>query len=360
MKTLLLGDLSPTEKSNPLFEAGDLNTLFTDTLPVFRGNDFSFVNLECALTDCENSIEKFGPPLKATKKVAEVLRSLDITCAGLSNNHVFDFGKAGIKDTFEALEGAGIAYTGFGENYGDSRQNFYFKSGNETICIVAVCEHEYSYALPDRMGSRPYDPYDTMADIRRGKENADRVIAVYHGGKEHCEYPSPRLYRLCHAMADNGADLVLCQHSHCIGCYEKYNDCHIVYGQGNFHFICDSEFQSWIYALMVRYDTVTNEIEFIPTVNTEVGIRLAVGSEKAEIMSGFELRNAMLQNGRWKQGWHEFCESVSERYLRAISNAYTENATNHSNQLFAHYFDCEAHHDVWAELCKTANETNEK
>ena len=33
-----------------------------------------------------------------------------------------------------------------------------------------------------------------------------------------------------------GADVVLCQHSHCIGCYEQYEGAHILYGQGNFHF----------------------------------------------------------------------------------------------------------------------------
>ena len=59
MKTLLLGDLSPTASTNPLFEKHDIETLFSDTLPHFEGNDINFVNMECVLTDSEKAIEKF-------------------------------------------------------------------------------------------------------------------------------------------------------------------------------------------------------------------------------------------------------------------------------------------------------------
>ena len=49
MRTLFLGDFSPTVISNPIFEKGDIPTLFNDSLSVFEGNDVNFVNLECAL-----------------------------------------------------------------------------------------------------------------------------------------------------------------------------------------------------------------------------------------------------------------------------------------------------------------------
>ena len=123
MKALLLGDLSPTASTNPLFEKHDLESLFSDTLPVFEGNDFNFVNLECVLTDSEEGIEKFGPCLKATKETALVMKKLGIDYCTVSNNHFFDFGKKGVKDSFKTLDEAGISYTGFGENYEYSRKN---------------------------------------------------------------------------------------------------------------------------------------------------------------------------------------------------------------------------------------------
>jgi len=364
MKTLLLGDLSPTLSTNPLFEKHDIQTLFSDTLPLFEGNDINFVNMECVLTDCEKPIKKFGPPIKTTAETAKVMKSLNFDYCTVCNNHFFDFGIQGVKDSFKVLDETGITYTGFGENYEDSRKNLVIEKNGEKICFITVCEHEYSYALDDRMGCRPYDEYDTMEDIRNARKDNDRVIVIYHGGKEHCRYPSPRLYKLCHAMAKNGADVVLCQHSHCIGCYEKFDNCHIVYGQGNFHFVRPKELpvpETWNTSLMIKYDTITHEIEFIPTVNYDFkGITLAKGQEKDEIMSEFKKRNGELLTGEWKKGWHDFCESMRDYYTTPIKNACNDDSSYTDNHYFAHFLDCEAHTDVWRELFPTANKTNEK
>ena len=231
MKTLLIGDVSPSRVSKESFRRKETDILFKDTKTLFERSEFTFVNLECALTEVTESIKKFGPALAAPAEVADVLKELGVTVCGLSNNHTFDLGIRGIEDTKATLDKVGLDYTGWGNNYEDSRKNYYYEKNGERICIVAVCEHEYSYAIENRMGARPYDEYDTIDDIREAKKTADRVIVAYHGGKEYCRYPSPRLVKACHAMVRAGADVVLCQHTHCIGCYEKYQDSHILYGQ---------------------------------------------------------------------------------------------------------------------------------
>jgi len=362
MKTLLLGDVSPTKDNASLFSKKDTEKLFGDTVSLFLGNDINFVNLECALTESENEIKKYGPALKGPIETADVLKELGVNYVGFSNNHIFDFGKKGFFDTVRAFEKANIKYTGFGDNYEDSRKNLVVEKDGEKICIIAVCEHEYSYALENRMGSRPYDEYDTIEDIRNAKTENDRVIVIYHGGKEHSQYPSPRLYKACHKMVDNGADVVLCQHSHCIGCYENYNNSHILYGQGNFHFVyqkTDSRPKTWNGSLAVKYDTKENTIDFVPLVCKEQGIMIAKGKEKDEIMSLFNKRNQKLLSGEWRNEWHNFCETVREHYTNAIGNAFTENSDEYENGLFGHFLDCEAHTDVWRELFPTDNHKNE-
>ena len=358
MKMLLLGDVSPTNVTAPLFKVGDTATLFTNTLPLFEGSDFRFVNLECALTDSDKTIAKFGPHLKAPKETASVLKQIGIDCCGLSNNHVFDYGKEGMRDTLSALESNGIAYTGFGNNYEDSRKNFIVHKNGEKIALIAVCEHEYSYALENRMGSRPWDEYDTIEDIRKAKESCDRVIVFYHGGKEYCKYPSPRLHRLCHAMVRNGADVVLCQHSHCIGSYENYEGGHILYGQGNFHFVKPRDKDGWSTSLAVDYDTELDKLEFTPLKITDNGIMLAEKDERENILKEFNARNQKLINGEWRNGWKDFCQSVKGGYIKVIADAGAEESTAHQNNAFAHYLDCEAHTDVWRELFPSLNLTN--
>ena len=360
MKTLLLGDVCPTDMTKEYFAKQDVTTLFGDTVSLFQGKDFVFVNLECALTAHEGAIKKIGPSLKAPRETAEVLKTLGVDLCGLSNNHVFDYGVKGAKDTMDVLRESGIDYTGFGNDYEDSRKNYTVEHDGERICIIAVCEHEYSYALEDRMGSRPFDEYHTIEDIRAAKQTHDKVIVIYHGGKEFCRYPSPRLHRVCHAMARNGADVVLCQHSHCVGAYEQYNGCHILYGQGNFHFVKSHPLACWHSALAVEYDSSAHSIRFVPLVAGEKGIMLAKGEQEQEIMGAFAERNHTLTTGAWKDGWHAFCEDNRERYVKAISRACLPDSTERENTVFSHFLDCEAHTDVWRELFPSDNLTNEK
>lgn len=361
MKTLFIGDICPTKYSETLFANGDTDALFGDTRRLFEGNDMTFVNLECAITDSENRIKKFGPHLKAPKNTAKVLKDLNVTVAGLSNNHVFDFGKEGALDTIEALTQQGIDYTGFGNNYDDSKRNYVYEKNGEKICVIAVCEHEYSYALENRMGSRPFDEFETLEDIREAKKHADRVIVAYHGGKEMCLYPSPRLVRACRAMARAGADLILCQHTHCIGAYEFYDDCHILYGQGNFHFCNLFPHELWPFGFAVSYDTKEHSVEFTPVRESETdgAIRLCVGEDLEKIMKDFAKRNESMQNGQWKQGWHQFCLESAEGYCGKLALVCSEGATELDNAMLGHYLDCEAHNDVVRELFTTWNHTNE-
>ncbi len=358
MKTLLLGDLSPSQTSKESFRRKETDILFTDTKSLFEKSEFTFVNLECALTESTEAIKKYGPPLSAPVETAEILKELNVDLCGLSNNHTFDLGVKGIKDTFAALDAVGIDYTGWGDNYEDSRKDYIVDKNGEKIAIIAVCEHEYSYALDNRMGARPYDEYNTIEDIRSAKEKADRVIVIYHGGKEYCRYPSPRLLRLCRAMARAGADVVLCQHSHCIGAYEEYEGCHILYGQGNFHFLGNKELDCWYTGLAVEYDTKSDEINFVPLRVLPDGISLAKGEDKEEILREFNKRNEHIKSGEWKQGWNDFCKSMEEHYRGIIGRACTPESTETDDTLFGHFLDCEAHTDVWRELFKTWNHTN--
>lgn len=361
MKLLILGDVSPTEITAKYFDNGDISALFSDAISLFDKADYTFVNLECAITDSEHKIEKFGPNLKAPKSTAKILKQIGVDLVGLSNNHIFDYGIEGYTDTVNALSEQNLAFTGFGKNYQDSRKNYTFEKDGKKVCVIAVCEHEYSYALEDRMGSRLFDCYDTLADVRAAKANHDRVVVVYHGGKEHCQYPSPRLVKLSRALVDNGADLVVAQHTHCICCYENYNNGHILYGQGNFHFVENyPNYPGWPNELALVYDADNNSVEFIPTNQTQTGIELSKGETYNKIMSEFDSLCTAMQDGSWYDGWKAYCESKRDYYDGKFAKALSENATERDYKVIGHFLDCEAHHDVIIENHKTANHTNEK
>lgn len=363
MKTVFLGDLYPTDLSADLFQSGDTASLFTDVLPLMQESQATVVNLECALTASERAIAKIGPNLKAPLESAATLKAAGVTVCTLSNNHVFDFGKEGVRDTIGALEAQGLQYTGYGKNQEEAARPLVLTNNGETLCLIAVCEHEYSYALEDREGCWGFDAFETPLAIREAKARYDRVAVLYHGGKELCAYPSPRLRSACRAMAKSGADLILCQHSHCIGCYEEFEGCHILYGQGNFHFVeekTDDRIPAmWHSHLLVQYDSTNHKIGFVPTVTQGSGIALAQGEEKEKILSAFQERNQSLNDGTWQEGWAAFCEENRELYTKIATRPGAFGEPKHFEH-FAHYLDCEAHRDVWMQLFQTHNHRNEK
>ena len=352
---MLIGaDVVPRKESEELFISGDTRGLFGDICDIIKSADRTVINLECALTTADEGIKKFGPCLKADPKCADTLKKLGVTDVVLSNNHVFDFGIKGLVDTMDNLDRVGLPYTGIGENDTDSRKPYIIEQDGKKVGIINVCEHEYSYALPDRIGANPYDPYLTMRDIRALKKQVDYIVVLYHGGKEMCHYPSPRLRLLCQEMVENGANAVITQHSHCIGCYEEYNGGHIVYGQGNFHFYWENEPDDWYSSLLVELSFEEDvKIKFYPFTSREVCLKLAEGEDYDRIMNAFLARNDELLNGEWKKGWRAFCESVSAHYTKSANR-------DDNPDYFAHYLDCEAHTDVWRELFPTWNLTNEK
>lgn len=356
MRIVLCGDICPTQATESAFEAGDCHALLGSALETIRGADLAVANLECALTQEENAIRKCGPNLKGKPEWAEVLARCGLTHMGLSNNHVMDFGLQGLRDTAQALDQAGIVWFGMGENDRDSRKPLLMECGGITIAIVAVCEHEYSYALPDQMGANPFDPFDTMEDIASAKEKADWLVVMYHGGKEQCEYPSPRLRKACQAMVRAGADLVVCQHSHCLGCEETYRQGRIVYGMGNFLFVSHPDHRHWQYGSMITIDLNDREatVELHPVVTTGNGITLAQGEERQRLLAEYEQHSRILQKEEaWLQAWRTFCEQQMH-YCDAVRDAMKEIPQGDAcAQIFAHYLDCEAHLDVWQTLFPT-------
>ncbi|MBR2343730.1 MAG: CapA family protein [Clostridia bacterium] len=362
MRLIFGADLVPTSITEPAFVRGDAEAFFGDATRIFKGADRFIVNLECALTERDTAIKKIGPPLKASPKCTAGLLALGVTDACLANNHIYDFGEGGFRDTLRALDEAGISYTGVGENDNDSRTPHFFDIEDKRFAIINVNESEYSYALSDRCGVNPVNPARLMHDIRAAKALSDYTVVVYHGGKELCRYPSPRLYDLSHEMVRAGADVVLCQHSHCVGCYERFEGGHIVYGQGNFNFMWDTGNECWTDGLAVEVQIENNELSLVfhPLVTNfdEGRVELAAGERAREILSGFLARSEELKTGEWRRGWREFCESVAPIYNKVVREALSDNPTEpRANEFFAHYIDCEAHLDVLKELFQTWNRT---
>ena len=231
------GDLLPSEYNIQNFIEGSVEKLFDrKIIDLFHKADFSICNLEGALTDSNNHIKKVDPIMKASPTSIKGISSLNINCFTLANNHVVDYGLEGFKDTCNTLEKAGIDYFGAGINEFEIQNSYLLNINNKKIVFYAVAETMFNIPDKNKPGVNLYDEYRVCMEIEALKKKCDYLIILYHGGAEFFWYNSKELRKRFHRLADSGADVVISQHTHCIGIEEYYNNTYLLYGQGDFSF----------------------------------------------------------------------------------------------------------------------------
>jgi poly-gamma-glutamate synthesis protein (capsule biosynthesis protein) len=236
-RIIIAGDLFPMPCNFSLFEKGDIQTLFGSRLcEMFASADIRICNLEGSFTDSGTPVEKAGPNIKAPTAAVNAVKELGINFATLGNTHSMDFGTQGYADTCKTLREAGIEYFGWGDDNDHIITYRSFTHEGRRITLYNVTEqfeNAPGNALP---GVNLYDEYRVCTQLKELKLQSDVLIVFYHGGIEGTHYNSEVMRRRFHRMADNGADVVISQHTHAIGEQETYNGAYLLYGQGNFCF----------------------------------------------------------------------------------------------------------------------------
>lgn len=319
MKILIGADLVPTDTNETLFSAGDAETLVGKELQeLLKSADCRIFNLEVPLTDTKTPLQKSGPALIAPTNTVAGYQALGVDCVTVANNHIMDQKAEGFFSTLKTLDAAGIAHVGGGKDLQEAAKPFVLEMEGKKIGIYACAENEFSIAGEDKPGANPIDPWESPDHVSALKAKCDYVIVLYHGGKEHYRYPSPGLQKACRKLIEKGADLILCQHSHCIGCEEKYKGSTIVYGQGNFLFDHSAR-EHWQTGLLVQLGD-NFEISYIPLRKTENTVRLAQGEDRETILSEFRKRGEEIRDPQvLKKNYIAFSKTLGQDYLAVLS-----------------------------------------
>lgn len=365
MKVLIAADIVPTQSNYEQFAKANIESLFGDDIVrAFNEASCRIANLEVPLSDKNSPIGKNGPNLIAPSSAVNALHALHIDLVTLANNHIMDQGSQGLESTMKVLSRKGIAYTGAGQNSIEARRPFILDGGELKIGIYACAEHEFSIATETESGANPFDELNSLDDIFELKKTCDYVVVLYHGGREHYPYPTPLLQRRCRRMVDKGADLVVCQHSHCVGCKEVYKSGTIVYGQGNFLFDKDKE-ECWKTGLLISINE-NKEIEFMPIKKEKNGVRLANGDDADSILQSFEKRSKEIcLNGFVEQKFMAYVNDYSDGYFLRLSgntnllfrifNRLTkhrlqqiivERYLRQNKYVLRNFIECEAHREI--------------
>lgn len=319
MKLIIGGDIVANESNIMLFKTGNLEKIMgQELLNHWNKSDFRFFNLEAPLTKSNKKINKSGANLSNDPDILEGLAKMNPTCVFLANNHIMDYGEEGLKDTLYYLNKKNINWIGVGNSLNETKKYFVIKKESIKVGVYNCCETEFSIATENKCGANPFDIYTIDNDIKKIKSICDYLIVIYHGGKEYYRYPSPMLQKKCRKMIEFGANIVLCQHSHCIGCKEEYNNGIIVYGQGNFIFNKKSN-EFWNNSLLVEVNITKEkfEINYLPIVRTIFGTRIADKNESAETIKSFIRRsNDILKKDFIENNYSLFSREYVESYIK--------------------------------------------
>ena len=194
-----------------------------------EGADWVFANLESPVV-YKSQTEGDHLQFRGNPDTLDELKWIDAFI--LSNNHITDCGTEGITETIEILEQKGFKHNGiFNREY----EPFVFEQNGEKIAVVVATDMLNIPFAEDcewktlRVGDQ------AVMDVLQKYHNEDYCVILYvHIGMLFTRYPNPFTKNYLHECVDNGADIVVTVHSHCLGGMEVYKDKPIFYSLGDF------------------------------------------------------------------------------------------------------------------------------
>ncbi|MHC4180350.1 MAG: CapA family protein, partial [Planctomycetota bacterium] len=236
-------------KNGPIPRPVDHSYIWGDALTVLAQVDpeMRIINLETAVTTSATPWPGKGIHYRMHPKNILCLTSAEIRCCTLANNHVLDWGHAGLAETLATLRQAGMQTAGAGRNLEEAAAPAVLPMSARGRVLVFALGHESSGILPgwaagdNRPGVNLLDSFSErsvrrIADqVRAVKRQGDIVVASVHwGGNWGYRVPDRHRDFARRLVGEAAVDVVHGHSSHHPKGIEVYEDCPILYGCGDF------------------------------------------------------------------------------------------------------------------------------
>jgi poly-gamma-glutamate synthesis protein (capsule biosynthesis protein) len=211
-----------------------------------RSPDLRVINLETSVTTSDEALPK-GINYRMHPANVPCLRAAAIDCCVLANNHVMDWGTAGLLETLDTLKEAGLATAGAGRDSEEADRPAVLEAAGRGRVLVFGFGHTSSgiprdwaagagrpgvSVLPD-LSNRTADR--VAERVRRFRRRGDLVVTSIHWGGN-WGYSIPRQQReFAHRLIEaDAADVVHGHSSHHPRAIEVHEGRPILYGCGDF------------------------------------------------------------------------------------------------------------------------------
>lgn len=268
--------MNPTDPTVTLMMSGDVTlghafedlvgedyTWAFDGMPEYREADVAMVNLEGTLTTSDTKLEKTFN-FKANPESIEVLTHGGVDIVNLANNHAMDYREAGLQDTLNTLEQAGIHAVGAGMDVTEARRPEILEVKGQRIAYFGYYTADYHAAGAGVAGTN-HGLEDRIAeDIKAVRDEVDWIVVNFHWGVELANYPEIWQSELAYFTIDQGADVVVGHHPHVLQGAEIYRGRPIAYSLGNFIFGGNARSDYDTAVLKVSLREKQMKVEFLP------------------------------------------------------------------------------------------------
>lgn len=114
---IMMGTTYPESPKGAYLPANDGKNLFDAVRDILSSADIAAANLEGTMLDNGGTVKKCGNPslcyaFRMPTKYVTNLTDAGFDFLGVANNHVNDFGEAGVASTMSTLDNAGLKYAG--------------------------------------------------------------------------------------------------------------------------------------------------------------------------------------------------------------------------------------------------------
>ncbi len=268
-----------------MLNADSPDPVFTDTIPILKNNDFTIGNLEGAVTARTENAQKTYT-FKFKKAALPYLKEVGFDYFMLTNNHCYDYGEPGFKDTLAAVAAAGFATSGAGLDK-DAAMQFYRTTLNgHAVSVLSFGAYPVERsgfngktmaAATDERAGILWESDEVLDMIREEKKTGALIIVNIHGGSEYVTKPTKSQRTLYEKVCDAGADVIFGSHPHVLQPIEWYGDSLIVWSLGNFVFPGMDEMPGATDTMIVRLGFVDGRLlyyEKFPAYIDNTAVRL--------------------------------------------------------------------------------------
>jgi len=233
----------------PLPRGADFTYIWGDVLEELQimAPDMNIINLETSVTKSDDFWKGKGINYRMHPDNIPCLTVAGIDCCALANNHVLDWGYAGLVETMTTLEQVGIGYAGAGRNRAAAEAPAILRLNDDGRVLVFGFGTE-TCGIPVRWAASTQEPginlirdySDTTVRsiaewVRKYKESGDIAIASIHWGENWGYDVSMEERIFAHNLIDRAdIDLIHGHSSHHVKGIEVYRDKLILYGCGDF------------------------------------------------------------------------------------------------------------------------------